>query len=137
MTPMTFYAALDCSDLLAQICLSNDSVAEHLRPDVRKIVFALDAADLILQPQMRHVDVFHFFRVHDGVECVLLLFASMINTGFTTKPKSLIMLSTLFASDAPKAAADSSASALLLAMICSFLIYAFKKVSSNERNSRA
>ena len=60
--------------------LSDDSVAERLRPDVRKIVVALDAADsqpvrfdFILQQQMRHVDVFQFFRLHVGVECFLLL----------------------------------------------------------------
>ena len=47
--------------------LSDHVVAERCRPDVRKIVFALDAADsqpvrfdFVLQPQMRHVDVFHF-----------------------------------------------------------------------------
>ena len=47
--------------------LSDDSVAERFCPDVREIVLALDAADpqlvrfdFIQQPQMRHVDVFHF-----------------------------------------------------------------------------
>ena len=50
-------------------------------------------------------------------------FASMTNTGFTAKPKSSIMLSMPFASEAPNAAAYSSASALLLAMIFCFLVY--------------
>ena len=85
LTPMTFSAVLSCSDLLALIrqprapghllsihilhgyrMLPDDSVVERLRPDVRKIVLALDATDsqpvrfdFILQPQMRHVDVFH------------------------------------------------------------------------------
>ena len=54
-------------------------------------------------------------------------FATMTNIGFTAKPKSRIMPSTPFASDAPIAAASSSASALLLAMILCFLVYAFKR----------
>ena len=47
--------------------LSNDFVADRLRPNVCKIVLALDSADsqpvrfdFMLQPQMRHIDVFHF-----------------------------------------------------------------------------
>ena len=47
--------------------LSDDFIAERFRPDVRKIVFALDTTDsqlvrfdFILQPQIRHVDVFNF-----------------------------------------------------------------------------
>ena len=47
-------------------------------------------------------------------------FASIINTGFTEKPKLHIMLLTLFASDDPNPAVYSSASALLLAMILCF-----------------
>ena len=46
---------------------SDDFIAERFRPDVRKIVLALDTADsqpvrfdFILKSQMRHVDVFHF-----------------------------------------------------------------------------
>ena len=46
---------------------SNDLIADGFRPDVRKIVLALDTADsqpfrldFILQPQMRHVDALHF-----------------------------------------------------------------------------
>ena len=46
---------------------SNDFIAERFRPNVRKIVLALDTADsgpvrvdFILQPPMRHVDVCHF-----------------------------------------------------------------------------
>ena len=52
--------------------------------------------------------------------------ASMISTRFTANPESHIMLWTPFASDAPNAAAYNSASALLLATICRFLVYAFK-----------
>ena len=69
--------------------LSDDFIAERLRPDVCKIVLALDTADsqpvrfdFILQPQMRHVDVFHYA---DSM-------STMINTGFTAKLKSHIML---------------------------------------------
>ena len=47
--------------------LSDDFIAERLRPDVCKMVLVLDAVDsqpvpfdLLLQPQMRLVDVFHF-----------------------------------------------------------------------------
>ena len=54
-------------------------------------------------------------------------FASMTNTGFATKHKSHIILWTPVASDAPNAAACSSASALLLAMIFCFLVHAFKR----------
>ena len=54
-------------------------------------------------------------------------FASMINTGFTAKHKSHIMLSTPFASDAPNAAAYSSVSTLLLAMIFCFLMYTYRR----------
>ena len=52
-------------------------------------------------------------------------FAPMFNTGFTAKPKSRIMLWTHSASDAPNAAACSSASALLFAMTFCFRVYAF------------
>ena len=61
----------------------------------------------------------------------------MTNTGFAAKPKSRIMLTTPFASDAPNAAAHSSASPLRLAMMLCFLVYSVKKVSSWERDSRA
>ena len=64
--------------------------------------------DFILQPQMRHVDVLNYCRFHVDGEC-----ASTINTGFTAKHKSRIMLWTPFASDPPNAAAYSAASALL------------------------
>ena len=47
------------------------------------------------------------------------------STGFTAKPKSRIMLSTPFASDAPSAAVYSSASALFFAMTFCFRVYAF------------
>ena len=63
--------------------LSDDLAADRLRPNVCKIVLAIDAADLqpvrfdfILQRQMRQVDVFHFVsfsRFHVDEECVLLL----------------------------------------------------------------
>ena len=52
-------------------------------------------------------------------------FASMASNGFTAKPKSHIMLWTPFASDAPNAAAYSSASALLYAMTFCLRVYAF------------
>ena len=77
LNPMTFSADLDCSDLLDlekvlfninvlpwMSHVSDDFIAEGFRPDVRKIVPALDTADsqpvrfaFILQPQMRRVDV--------------------------------------------------------------------------------
>ena len=91
LIPMTFSVDLNCSDLPSLIhqpklhdifrlqvlksinvphgcrMLSDDFIAERLRPDVCKIVLAVDAADFqpvrcgfILQSQMRHVDVFHF-----------------------------------------------------------------------------
>ena len=68
--------------------LSGDFIAERLRPDVCKIVLALDAADLqpvrfdfILQAQMRHVDVSHCADSMSMFCCC----ASMINTGSTAK----------------------------------------------------
>ena len=52
--------------------------------------------------------------------------ASMTNAGFTAKPRSHIMLWNPFASDAPNAAAYSSAPALLFAQTFCFRVYAFK-----------
>ena len=63
-------------------------------------------------------------------------FASMINAGFTAKPKSHTMLWTPFASDAGNAAAYSSAFALLLANIFCFLVYTFKSVVPRARPPR-
>ena len=73
-------------------CFSGDFIAERFRPDVRKIVLVLDTTDspplrfdFILQPQMRHVDVFHVDE-----ECVLLFFrqwsisASLANPSHTS-----------------------------------------------------
>ena len=81
--------------------LSDDSVADRLSPDVRKIILALDTAMCSTFP----------IPCRCGMCAVAL--ALMINAGVTAKPESHIILSTPFASDAPTAAADSSASALL------------------------
>ena len=119
---------------------SDDIIAEHFRPDVRKIVLTLDAADsqpvrpdFILQPRRCASSC----RFHVDKKMCCVAFVSMINTGFAAKPESHIMLSTSFASDGPNAAAHNSASALLLAMICCLLVYAFKKCRLHERDSRA
>ena len=60
----------------------------------------------------------------------------MINTGFNAKPKSDITLWTPFASEAPNAAAYSSASALLLAMIFGCFVYACRGVGPRARLPR-
>ena len=63
--------------------------------------------------------------------------APLVYLTCTAKHKSRIMLSTLFASDAPNAAAYSCASALILAIDLLFSCVRFQKVSSCERDSRA
>ena len=79
---------------------SDDFVAERFRPDVRKIVLALDTADsqpvrlgFILQSQMRHVAVFHF-ACSMSMENVLCCFCVNDQHWLHCKSKSL------FASDA-------------------------------------
>ena len=96
---------------------------------VRKIVLALDTdsqpvqLDFILQPQTRHVDVFHFahsMSMENGCG-----FCVSDQQRLHCKPKSHIMLWTNFASDASTAAAAAlllhcfcTASALLLHCFC-------------------
>ena len=97
-------------------------------PRSARFVLTLDMADFqpvrfdyILQPQKRHFVVFHF------ADSTSMERMCSVASGFTAKSKSCIMPPTPFASDAPNAAAHSSASALLLGMICCFLVYAFKR----------
>ena len=115
----------------------DDRIAERFRPDVRKIVFALDMADsqlvrldFILQPQMRHACFMLPIPCRKGMLSVA--FVSMVNTGFSAKPMSHIMLWTLFASDAPNAAAYSASGDDLLLSFLHFQIMWY-----HERDSRA
>ena len=78
-----------------------------------------------------------FCPFHVDEECVLLLVRQRSVLASLQNPSPRIMLWTPFASDAPNAAAYSSASALLLAMIFCFSRTRFQKVSSDERDPRA
>ena len=69
------------------------------------------------------------FPIHCLWRMCSVAFASMANTGFFSYPKSLSNDTIPFDSDAPNAAAYSSASALLLAMIFCFRVCAFKACS--------
>ena len=113
--------------------LSDDFVAERHRPDVCKIVLALDTADsqpvrfdCIMQPQMRHIHLFHFANSM-SMKNVFCRFCGNDQYWLYCKPNSLIMPSTLFASDAPNAAAYSSASAMLRAMMFLFFLCTLSK----------
>ena len=83
-------------------------------------------SDLILHPQVRHIYLLQIFPIPCLWRMCSAAVASMASTGFTAKRESNIMLWTPFASDAPNAAAYSSASALLFAMTFCLRVYAFR-----------
>ena len=100
--------------------LSDDCIAERLRPDICKIVLALDGADFqpvrfdfILQLLMHHIDVFHFAG---SLSMENVLCCCCVNDQYWLHGRTRVTHHALdaFASDVPNAAAYSSASALLL-----------------------
>ena len=90
-------------------------------------VWTRNFCDLLSSCPHKYVTSMYFsFPIHCLWRMCSVAFASMFNTSFTAKPKSRIMLWTPFASDAPNAAAYSSASALFFAMTFCYRESAFR-----------
>ena len=123
----TFFGKVDISHCVA--VFRNHCFAERFRPQVCNVFLALDSAysqafgcDFILSPQYATSMCFNL-----PIPCLWRMcsvaVASMANTSRNPDPSKTTQF---LVSDAPNAAAYSSASALLLAMICCLRVYAFK-----------
>ena len=109
--------------------LRNHCFAEWFRSQVCDVFFAPSqslGSDLVLHPQVRHICVLqlpHSLHVENVLRGFLRQWPALV---LQQSPSHVSCSEPLFASDAPNAAASSSASALLFAMTLCFRVYAFR-----------